>query len=327
MHPPDDDAGDWAPTAPLANLRARAVMLATVRAFFAARGVMEVDTPLLSSTTTPDRHLDSFETCYRGPGAGREGRRMYLQTSPEYLMKRLLAAGSGPIYQLGKVFRNGEWGPWHNPEFTMLEWYRPGYTYHQLMDEVEALARSLLPLPPAQRLTYRDAFLRHAGIDPLTATPAQIAARCAEFGVRENACNDRDCWLDLLMTHRVQPALRGGPPVFIYAFPASQAMLARRDPRDPDVAERFEFFIDSIEIANGYGELGDVAEARRRFAGEQHRRARDGHVPVAMDPRLLAALAALPECAGVALGVDRLLMLAVHAPVIDDVIAFPWRRA
>lgn len=302
-------------------------MFATIRAFFAARGVMEVDTPLLSATTTTDRHLDSFETRYNGPGE-RSGQRLYLQTSPEFAMKRLLAAGCGSIYQLGKAFRNGEAGQWHNPEFTLLEWYRTGFGYVELMDEVEALAHALLPLPPAQRVTYREIFLRHGKIDPFTATPAALAAECAVFGIAGNDNEDRDFWLDMLMTHRVQPALRGGPPVFVHSFPASQAMLARLDPHDPSAAERFEFYIDGIEIANGYGELADADQVRQRLAAERQRRAGHGQPLLDVDPRLLAALAhGLPDCAGVAVGVDRLLMVALKAVRIDDVIAFPLNRA
>ncbi|KAF0192991.1 MAG: lysyl-tRNA synthetase class II [Gammaproteobacteria bacterium] len=321
-------ADDWAPTASLEHLKARAALLAAVRAFFAARGVWEVDTPVLSAATTPDCHIDSFETLYHGPGAG-AGRRLYLQTSPEYAMKRLLAAGSGPIYQLGKVFRNGESGQWHNPEFTMLEWYRPGFSYVALMDEVEALVRSVLPIPAADRITYRMAFLRHAGIDPSLATTAQLAEQCAPFGIQGGAdVDDRDFWLDVLMSHRVAPALRGGPPVFIHEFPASQAMLARLLPDDPSVAERFEFYIDGVEIANGYGELGSGRETHERLMTEQRRRKRHGGAAIAVDARLIAALQeSFPDCAGVALGVDRLLMLAVNASAIDEVVAFPIERA
>lgn len=331
--PPSGAAGagsrigdDWAPTASLENLRARAALLTAIRAFFAARNVMEVDTPVLAATTTPDRHIDSFETQYRGPHGGR---RLYLQTSPEYAMKRLLAAGSGPIYQLGKVFRNGEAGPWHNPEFTMLEWYRPGFGYLELMGEVEALVRSVLPLPAADRITYREAFLRHAGIDPLLATTAQLAGHCAPLGIEGvTALDDRDFWLDVLMSHRVAPALRGGPPVFIHQFPAAQAMLARLEPADTAVAQRFELYIDGIEIANGYGELGSAGELATRVTAEQRYRQREGRAPVTVDARLLAALeASFPDCAGVALGVDRLLMLMVRAGSIDEVLAFPIARA
>lgn len=320
---------EWRPTATLENLRLRARVLAVIRAFFAERGVLEVETPLLSSATATDPHLDSFATRYTGPGAA-AGLSLYLQTSPEFAMKRLLAAGSGPIYQLGKAFRNGEAGRRHNPEFTLLEWYRPGFDLHALMDEVEALIASLLGTPAAERLSYAEAFIRYAGIDPHAATAAELQRIASVEKFSESlrlAGDDRDGWLDLLLTHLVEPHLGKERPVFIFDYPPSQAALARIRPGNPSVAERFELYIDGIELANGYHELGDAREQQRRFKADRERRRSAGLPDTPSDERLLAALEhGLPDCSGVALGVDRLVMIAARAQALDEVMAFPLFR-
>lgn len=245
-------------------------------------------------------------------------------------MKRLLAAGSGSIYQLGKVFRNGEAGRRHNPEFTLLEWYRPGFDLHALMDEMDALMASLLGTPAAERLSYAEAFIRYAGIDPHAATAAELQRIASVEKFSESlslAGDDRDGWLDLLLTHLVEPHLGKERPIFIFDYPPSQAALARIRPGNPPVAERFELYIDGIELANGYHELGDAREQRYRFEADRARRrdARLSDVPV--DERLLAALEhGLPDCSGVALGVDRVLMIAAQARALDEVMAFPLFR-
>ena len=285
---------------------------------------MEVETPMLSAAAITDPHLESFSTRYTGPGYA-EAMSLYLHTSPEFPMKRLLAAGSGPIYQLGKVFRLGEAGRRHNPEFTLLEWYRPGFDHKQLMDEVAALVAPLLGLEgrAVERLSYREAFLRHAGIDPLTA-PLEALRQCARrLGIRGfEEESERDVWLDLILTHAVEPRLGQDGLCFIYDYPASQAALARLNPDDPRVAERFELYYRGIELANGFHELADADEQRKRFETELKVRSEQGLEPVPMDERLLAALNNLPDCAGVALGVDRLVMLALGAGSIDEVMAF-----
>ena len=319
---------DWRPAAPLESLKRRAAVLATIREFFAARDVLEVETPVLSATTTPDCHLDSMETVYTGPLAP-QGQRLYLQTSPEFAMKRLLAAGSGPIYQLGKVFRDGEFGQWHNPEFTMLEWYRPGFSYVELMDEVAALVGTVLGSGDVIRITYSDAFQQHARIEPLFTSIKQLKDKARTAGyVPAIDSDDRDMWLDLLMSHVVGPKLGCDAPTFIYDFPASQGMLARTKPDNPALAERFELYIKGVEIANGYQEMVDATDVQVRLVAQQYKRRQTGRPPIALDDRLLAALnEPLSTCAGVALGVDRLVMLATAAISVSDVIAFPLVRA
>lgn len=313
-------------------LALRAQLLARVRDFFAQRQVLEVETPLLCSAAATDPQLDSFVTRYTGPGAA-HGQSLYLHTSPEFAMKRLLAAGSGAIYQICKVFRNGEAGHRHNPEFTMLEWYRPGFDHHQLMDEVEALVRyALAPwreFGAGERLSYREAFGRHLGIDPHTTDSTQLAACAAAHGIRP-ATGDMglDAWRDLLLTHLVEPHLGRRGPMFLHDYPASQAALARLAPGTPELAERFELYIEGVELANGYRELGDATAQRARFAADLAIRQATGKDPVPVDERLLAALAhGLPDCAGVALGLDRLLMLAARARSLDEVLAFPLALA
>lgn len=325
---------NWQPTATPGVLKLRAQMLARVRAFFAARDVLEVETPILSSAATTDPHLASFTTRYTGPGFA-HGQALYLHTSPEFPMKRLLAAGSGSIYQLCKVFRDGEAGRLHNPEFTMLEWYRVDFDHHQLMDEVASLVSHVLERPLAvgnvEKLTYRDTFLRYVGIDPHTATIDAFAAAAREHGIGAPADmpdDDPDPWRDLLLTHVIEPQLGRGRMTFLHDYPASQAALARVRPGSPPVAERFELYMQGVEIANGFHELGDTAEQKRRFAHDNERRRERGLPPMPADGQLLAALDhGLPSCAGVALGFDRLVMLAVGAKSIDDAMAFPLARA
>lgn len=341
---------EWRPAATLDRLRLRARLLDAVRGFFSARGVLEVETPLLAAAAVTDPHLHSLATTL-GKSSGAAGRTFYLQTSPEFAMKRLLAAGSGPIYQLARAFRDGESGRRHNPEFTLLEWYRPGFDHHRLMDEVEELVAEVLAaapegphggvLPrPAARLTYREAFRRHAGVDPFADPPDRLAAAGRETatGPVPDLGDDRDAWLDLLMVGAVEPGLGPSPDspspraVFVHDFPPSQAALARvRDPGaggGPAVAERFELFVDGVELANGFHELTDGAEQRRRFERDLAVRRERGLPEPPVDEPLLAALeAGLPPCAGVALGFDRLVMLAAGATSIQQVLAFPTDRA
>jgi lysyl-tRNA synthetase class 2 len=303
-----------------------------MRAFFSARGVLEVETPILSPAATTDLHLESFQTSYTGPGAPK-GATLYLHTSPEFPMKRLLAAGSGAIYQLCRVFRQGEAGRRHNPEFTLLEWYRPGIDHHALMDEVEALIAPILAAritAPSERLTYREAFLRHAGFDPHAATLDELRATAQGFGIQGDFGAERDAWLDLVLTHAVEPRLGRGRLTFLYAYPASQAALARtvQDEEGTPVAERFELYFEGVELANGFHELADADEQRRRFAADNAARRARGLPEMPPDARLIAALAAgLPDCSGVALGVDRLVMLAARAESLEAVMAFTVERA
>jgi lysyl-tRNA synthetase class 2 len=316
----------WQPSAALATLKARAQLYADVRTFFAARGVLEVETPVLSAAATVDRHIESFST--------RDGQ--WLQTSPEFAMKRLLAAGSGPIYQIARAFRREESGRHHNPEFSLLEWYRPGWDHFRLMDEVEALILALLDLAsgPFERLSYEAAFVRHAGFDPHALDAQQLADRAYQEGLgippadRGEAPPDCDFWLDLWMSQRVGPALGATHPVFVHDFPASQAALARIRPGSPPLAERFELFWKGIELANGFHELCDAAEQRRRFEADRSWRMTHGRTVPPLDERLIAAMhAGLPPCAGVALGLDRLLMLKLDLSRLADALAFDSARA
>jgi len=313
---------DWRPAAGLEVLRQRATLLARIRAFFAERGVLEVETPLLGSAPSPEPHLASVVARL---AAGTE---RYLQTSPEFAMKRLLAAGAGPIYQITRAFRDGEAGRLHNPEFTILEWYRPGYDHHRLMDELEALLAAVLGRPLAvRRIAYRDAFRERLGVDPLTAPLAELRARCLAHGLHGAERLGRGECCDFLLARRVQPGLGAGA-VFLFDFPPGQASLARVRRSGPAVAERFELFLDGLEVANGYREELDPAEQRRRFERDRAARAARGLAPVPLDERLLAALAAgLPDCAGVAVGIDRLVMHALGCQRIAEVLAFPFERA
>ncbi len=302
-------------------------MLKRLRAFFDERGFLEVDTPILSADTVVDRHLDAFSTEL----PGRPPRRLWLHTSPEFLMKRLLAAGAEAIYQVAHVFRQGEIGPLHNPEFTMVEWYRAGDGPEQGMQLLCGLCETMLGRGPARRVSYREAFVRHVGLDPLTAPTEALAARCRELGLAVPpgfAGDDRDGWLDFLLGECVQAHLGCDRPAIVYDYPASQAMLARVRDENPPVAERFELYVDGIELANGYHELLDAAELRRRNRAVNAQRVADGNVALPEESRLLAAMdAGLPAAVGVALGFDRLVMLAYGAGSLAEVLAFPIDRA
>ena len=313
----------WRPSAGLESMRQRAKLMATIRGFFEAREVLEVETPLLSRHATVDRHIESFSA----------GESRYLQTSPEFAMKRLLCAGSGPIWQMCKVFRREEAGRHHNPEFSLLEWYRPGFDHYGLMDEVEQLLADCGAGDGEafERLSYREAFLRQAGFDPFTLALTELAPRLQQFGVSlpENLSEaerlSRDFWLDLWMSFVVAPALGAQRPCFLYDFPASQAALARVR---GEVAERFEVIWRGVELANGFHELSDAVEQRRRFEADQAWRAANGRAAAPYDALLIDALAhGLPDCAGVAVGIDRLLMLLLDAPDIASVLSFDWPRA
>jgi lysyl-tRNA synthetase class 2 len=312
-------------------LQARARLLAEIRRFFAEEGVMEVETPVCSRFGTTDPAIDSLRTRYTGPGAA-SGASLYLQTSPEFPMKRLLAAGSGPIYQICRVFRDAELGRRHNPEFTLLEWYRPGLDHQSLMDEVSALVNRLLPEQlPEQRLSYRELFRRHLQIDPFFATVETLQG-CAMVrgiaGAEGLALEGRDAWLDLLLSHLIEPHLGRGRLTYVYDYPASQAALARIRPGDPPLAERFELYLEGMEIANGFHELAAAVEQQRRFESDNATREARGLTRVEMDRHLLAALeAGLPDCAGVALGIDRLLMVITAQSDIHQVLAFPFETA
>lgn len=319
------ETASWQPSAPIANLLKRAAIMAEIRRFFADRGVLEVETPTMSQATVTDIHLVPFETRFVGPGAA-DGLTLYMMTSPEYHMKRLLAAGSGSIYQLGRSFRNEEAGRHHNPEFTMLEWYRPHYDMYRLMNEVDDLLQQILDCNSAETLSYQQAFQRHLGIDPLSAEKAQLREAAAKLDLSNVADTeeDRDTLLQLLFTVGVEPHFGRDKPAFVYHFPASQASLAVISTEDHRVAERFEVYFKGIELANGFHELTDGDEQLQRFEQDNRSRAKRGLPQHPIDMNLIAALKhGLPDCSGVALGVDRLVMLALNAERLSDVIAFP----
>ncbi len=323
-------ASDWRPGAPLEILEARARLNRQVRAFFDARGVMEVETPLLGASFGTDPAIEPLSTRFQGPGYA-AGKTLYLQSSPEFFMKRLLAAGSGPIYQLCKAFRNGEAGCRHNPEFSILEWYRPGFDAPALMDELTALVRELAgdPALPERRRSYRALFLEALDIDPLEADVAALAdcARQHHLLGADSLDLDRDGWLNLLMAGFIEPGLGRDGLLYVTGFPASQASLARLDPADPRTAARFELYWKGLELANGFEELADAGEQSERFERENCRRYSQGQQPMPVDDALLSAMEhGLPACAGVAVGVDRLLMALLGEGDIDRVLGFSLAR-
>jgi lysyl-tRNA synthetase class 2 len=322
-----NEASPWRPTANNASLRRRAQALRIAREFFFARDVLEVETPALVNSPVSDLNLSSARVEVSGHGSP-----LFLHTSPEYAMKRLLAAGSGDIYQICHVFRGAERGRQHNPEFTMLEWYRLGFSLEDLMREVAELVRELLGATglPVEYLCYRDALRRHAGFDPLDADIGELQRSAQSLGMAgdQARATGRDELLDLIVGALVGPKLGATALTFLHRYPASQAALARLDADDPRVALRFELYYLGVELANGYHELASADEQRLRFAADQKARNGGGLPCYALDERLLSALAAgLPDCAGVALGFDRVLMLATGATSIDDVLAFPLERA
>jgi len=317
---------DWQPSASIEALKARARLYAMIRRYFSERGVLEVETPILSAAGNTDPNIESFRLHFSRAGEIQR----WLRTSPEFALKRLVAAGIGSCYELGRVFRHSEMGRMHNPEFTMLEWYRVGWTHHQLMDECAELVKEALRLAgrsaSVRETSFRHLYQEHLGLDPLTASEAELRAPLAVFDIRADGLS-RDDWLDLLMTHLIQPSFPDNRILLIYDYPKSQAALARIRQGDVPVAERFELFLGPIELANGYHELNDPGEQRERFDRDlSQRRKRNSALPP-VDERLLAALPTLPDCAGVALGVDRLLAAMLGSDQIADAIAFPFDRA
>ena len=311
---------NWHPTTSIPILKERARILQSIRAFFAQRNVLEVETPVISAAAITDPQLESFSTRYHQ-------KKMYLHTSPEFYMKRLLAAGSGDIYQLSKVFRDDENGRNHNPEFTMLEWYRLGFDHHQLMDEMEVLVSGLIKNKKIDftRLSYQQAFIEQLEIDPFEADVMQLkqCAKRFEIETPQGMDDDRDMWLDWLMVESVAPGFSKEGFTFLYDYPASQASLARLDKDDSRKANRFELFYGELELANGFYELTDADEQARRFENDHVVRQQRGQKLMPVDECLLDALrSGLPECSGVAIGVDRLVMLMVGADHIKEVISF-----
>jgi len=307
----------------------RARLNALIHVFFTERGVAEVETPILSAAGNTEPNIEGFSTTFAGPiGAG--ARERYLRTSPEYPLKRLLAAGFGDCCELGRVFRNGEAGASHDPEFTLLEWYRVGFDHRRLMLECAQLVRAALALVQRDSnvatTSYRDWFRDGLRVDPFGADENELREPLRDFSINPDGLT-RDDWLDLLVTHRLQSALPDDAITIVYDFPASQCSLARIRDGHPPVAERFELYLGRHELANGYHELNDAAEQRARFERDNARRRARGQPELPIDENLLAVLDELPDCAGVALGVDRLLMHMLGIADIRDVLAFPFAEA
>lgn len=320
---------DWQPSASIENLQKRAELLAYIRQFFTQREVMEVDTAVMSQCAVSDPFIDSIAVNYNETIA--EGTQpLYLQTSPEYAMKRLLAAGSGSIYQMSKVFRNGEYGRRHNPEFTMLEWYRLGFDDADLMAEVETFIKPVLKIDQVERITYSDLFERYLGFRPEQIKLADLIREAKKHIDIALDDSDPDTWLNLLMSHVIEPQLQSVAAIFVLDYPQSQAALAqvRKNADGVLVAARFELFVQGVELANGYYELTDWQEQERRLLADQQQRENLGLPQRPLDLRLVEALKqGMPDCAGVALGVDRLLMLALGESAIANVIPFDLPRA
>ncbi len=317
----------WKPSASIQNLINRAKIIANIRKFFTERGLLEVETPVLSEYGVTDLHLTTFHTEFIAPQA-EHNKMLWLGTSPEYHMKRLLAAGSGPIFQLCHVFRNEEAGNRHNPEFTMLEWYRPHFDMFRLINEVDDLLQQILDCSPAELISYQFAFQQFTGLDPLTATREELLkkAHSENFICDEN--EERDTLLQFLFSQCVEPQIGKTAPVAIYHFPASQAALAQISSEDHRVAERFEFYYQGLELANGFCELTDPDEQLHRFEQDNRLREKLGLPQQQIDKRFLSALiAGMPACSGVALGVDRLLMIALGTNRIEEVMSFGINNA
>lgn len=311
----------------------RAQVYARIRAFFAERGVLEVETPMLSVGANTEPNIESFSTRFSGPLPAGGPRERWLRTSPEFALKRLLAEGVGDCYELGRVFRDGEAGRRHNPEFSMLEWYRVGWTHRALAEEtidlVQALRRAAgLGEATVRRVDYRALYRDELGLDPFLATLAELRAPLQGLDIRAEDLG-RDDWLDLLMTHRLQQGFPADGLIVIHDFPPSQCALARVSGQGEDaVAERFELYLGDKELANGYHELTCATEQRARFENDNRRRRARGQRELPIDAHLLAALAeGMPDCAGVALGIERLLMALSGSTDIAQVLAFAFDRA
>lgn len=331
MNQPAEINHDWQPSCNLAGLRLRAQLLAATREFFALRSVLEVETPLLAPAVGTDPHLAFFETAYI---TSSQHQKRYLQTSPEFAMKRLLAAGSGSIFQICKAFRNGEVGRFHNPEFTLLEWYRVDYDLSQLMTEIIQLFAwwfaPYQPLLPAESISYQAVFKQYTQLDALdfdiNAYTAYAIANQLTDATR--LCEqDHSLWLDFLFSHQVQPHLGAKRLTLVYGYPACQAALAKLNATDNRIAERVELFIEGVELGNGYHELCDATEQRARFEKEQRYREQQRKPAISTDEKFLAALqTGLPSCSGIAIGLDRVLMLLDESASINQTLAFSHDR-
>ena len=323
----------WQPSMSWENAIKRAEILAKIRAFFLAKNVVEVETPILASSTVTDVHLEAFATQYHYSQASHYDLAsvLYAQTSPEFAMKRLLADGYGCCYQICKAFRHEQHGRFHNPEFTMLEWYRVGFNHLQLMDEVSELLAISLGCNQVEKISYQQLFLREINIDPLNTDKVALINiisandKLSDWLVTEDSL---DTLLQFIMAELIEPHIGQNIPCFVYDFPASQASLARISPTDHRVAERFECYYRGVELANGFNELTDSEQQNERFKNDNKIRVQSGKPELEIDTKFISALkSGLPSCAGVALGIDRLIMLATSANHIDQVLTFPITNA
>ena len=330
-------AKNFLPTASLECLQQRATILKKIRAFFDRRNFIEVETPLLSHDIVVDRYIEPIsvsakEVMGNQQSAQEEDPRLWLQTSPEFGMKRLLAAGATAIYQVAKAFRSGERGRFHNPEFTMLEWYRVGDDLKKGMDLLAEFVSEVITKKPVDRLTYRQVFEQSVGIDPHAISVDDLCVQCRAHGIEtasfESEEHNRDFWLNLMLTHVIEKTLGVDKPIIVYDWPASQSALAVVRPEETPVAERFELYVAGMEIANGYHELLDADELSHRNCVNNQLRIKDGNRVLPEESKLIEAMQhGLPPCSGVALGVDRLVMLATETTSINDVISFPIENA
>lgn len=320
----------WEPACDITYLRTRAQVMSKIRRFFADRSVLEVETPLLCSATGTDPQLDFFSSYFHSQPDNME---MFLQTSPEFAMKRLLAAGSGSIYQICKAFRNGELGRYHNPEFTILEWYRIDFNLNQLMEETADLIVELLGIPTESisRISYKELFEKVTGLNPLFFNQKEYAEYAANNKIKDAILlceDDHAMWLDFIFSYKVQPTLKEQSLCMVFGYPAIQSSLARINQNDSRVADRFEVFIKGIEVGNGFFELADAVEQERRFDQENSSRQVKKLRTINKDEKFLDALRhGLPDCSGIALGIDRLLMSIADVNSLNDVMAFPFNRA
>lgn len=325
---------NWLPNANIKLLKQRATIIQKIRVFFIERELLEVETPALSQSGVTDPHLFCFKSYFVGADIDaknieEQGVPLYLQTSPEFHMKRLLAAGSGSLFQIAKAFRNEESGRYHNPEFTLLEWYRVGFDHFQLMDEMDQLLRLVLNCGQAKRLTYQQAFKQVLNVDPLSASleVLKLSGSALNLGDVLDKESDVDTVLQLLFCIAIEPVIANDCPCFIYNFPASQAALARISNDDERVAERFEVYYKGIELANGFHELSDSVEQLKRFEKDNILRKKKALPEMPIDTRFIESLNNLPDCAGVALGIDRLIMLVTEQKHIDNVLSFTIKGA
>ncbi|OGT15970.1 MAG: EF-P lysine aminoacylase GenX [Gammaproteobacteria bacterium RIFCSPLOWO2_02_FULL_38_11] len=315
---------DWKPIASIHTLQLRAAFFKKIRHFFEERKILEVETPQLSRAMGTDPYLHYFTTDFSLPNT-KHSTTLYLQTSPEFAMKRLLAAGSGSIYQICKAYRNGESGRLHNLEFTMLEWYRVGFDHHDLMKEVDAFLQTILDCKPAHYISYRSLFENHFDFNPHEISLKELKEKTKKLDLEEAliASFDKDTFLQYLLATFVEPQLGLASPVFVYDFPASQAALARIK---EGIASRFEVYIQGIELANGFHELNNAEEQRKRFENDlKIRQAKNYPLPL-IDNYFLESLSSLPDCAGIALGIDRLIMIALKKKSLKDVITFSFEN-